>query len=143
MGKRSELVKQFFRYLKDSGMKIETVDASYGVYAFEYRGVELYVFTDMADDVITLAFKYLMRGMPSDKEFNFNRMLEILPDDYKGYQIELLPYGDCCMSRGWQLDVEDDSASGVLFKKMLEEMFSAVVGLISAIRRTEKKYDYY
>lgn len=143
MGKRSELVKQFFRYLKDSGMKIETVDASYGVYAFEYRGVELYVFTDMGDDVITLAFKYLMRGMPSDKEFNFNRMLEILPDDYKGYQIELLPYGDCYMSRGWQLDVEDDSASGVLFKKMLEEMFSAVVGLISAIRRTEKKYDYY
>ncbi|MBS5526623.1 MAG: hypothetical protein KHX42_00485 [Prevotella sp.] len=143
MAKRSELVKQFFRYLKDSGMKIETVDASYGVYAFEYRGVELYVFTDMGDDVITLAFKYLIRGMPSDKEFNFNRMLEILPDDYKGYQIELLPYGDCCMSWGWQLDVEDDSASGVLFKKMLEEMFSAVVGLISAIRRTEKKYDYY
>lgn len=143
MGKRSELVKQFFRYLNDSGMKIETVDASYGVYAFEYRGVELYVFTDMGDDVITLAFKYLMRGMPSDKEFNFNRMLEILPDDYKGYQIELLPYGECCMSRGWQLDVEDDAASGVLFKKMLEEMFSAVAGLIIAIRRTEKKYDYY
>lgn len=143
MGKRSELVKQFFRYLKDSGMKIETVDASYGVYAFEYKGVELYVFTDMCDDVITLAFKYLMRGMPSDKEFNFNRMLEILPDDYKGYQIELLPYGDCCMSRGWQFDVEDNDASGVLFKKMLEEMFSAVAGLIIAIRRTEKKYDYY
>lgn len=143
MGKRSELVKQFLRYLKDIGMKIETVDASYGVYAFEYRSVNLYVFTDMGDDVITLSFKYLMRGMLVEKVLNFFRMLEILPDDYKGYQIELLPYGDCCMSRCWQFDVEDDVASGVLFKKMLEDMFSAVVGLISAIKRTEKKYCYY
>lgn len=142
MGKRSELVKQFLRYLKDIGMKIETVDASYGVYAFEYRSVNLYVFTDMGDDVITLSFKYLMRGMPLDKVFNFCRMLEILPDDYKDYQIKFLSYG-CCMSRCWQFDVEDDVASGVLFKKMLEDMFSAVVGLISAIRCTEKKYCYY
>lgn len=143
MAKRSELVKQFFLYLKDSGMKIETVDASYGVYVFEYRSVDLYVFTDMDDDVITLYFKYLMRGMPSDREFNFNQMLKILPDGYEDYDIELLPYGDCYMSRQWRFGIDNNAALDVLFKKMLEEMFSAVVGLISAIRRTEKKYDYY
>lgn len=143
MGKRSKLVKQFFRYLKDSGIKIETVDASYGVYAFEYRSVDLYVYTDMGDDAITLAYKYLMRGMPSDKEFNFNQMLKILPDSYKDYDIELLSYGDCLMSRQWQFDITQDIKLETLFKKMLDDMFCATIGLYNAIRRTEKKYGYY
>lgn len=143
MGKRSGLVKQFFRYLKDSGIKIETVDASYGVYAFEYRSVYLYVYTDMGDDVITLAYKYLMRGMPSDKEFNFNQMLKILPDSYKDYDIELLSYGDCLMSRQWQFDITQDIKLETLFKKMLDDMFCAMIGLYNAIRRTENKYGYY
>ncbi len=143
MKKRSEPVKRFFRYLKDAGMKVETLDASYGIYAFEYRTVELYVSTSEDDDVITLASKYFMRGMPSDKEFNFNQMLKVLPGDYSDYEIELLPYGDCCMSRARRFDIEKNDTPDKLFKNMLDDMVNATFGLISAIRSTEKKYDYY
>ena len=47
------------------------------------------------------------------------------------------------MSRAWRFDVEKNDTPDELFKNMLDDMVNATFGLISAIRNTEKKYDYY
>lgn len=141
MRKLPILTKLFFKYLREMDIVPEILEKGSDMYVFEYKRMDLYICTDVDDDEIYLAGKWRMRGMPEDKVFNFKQAKKCLPEECRGFDVEYLEYGDCCISRRWNFNA--DTFSMPQAKLVLDEMFAAMVGLIKAVRMAEHEFGYY